>query len=253
MHAAAACTIALAIHLAPGAHVVQRSSYDDRIAWVLPPDKLAGFERSGVVIDEDKQTTILAHATVGRTDHELMTLQGTLETTARDVPRHRVTHSFMILDVTVTSRNESVPARVLDVEEAPMANLPEGHLCVGQTWRTRMPVVTSLGSGSATIDHRVVRSDGRNVEIAVKGFGVISGLEYNLPRLLPGGIEFSGTARFDPASGAVTREHYVVRNRLIRTVKGKTIGFLETETVQVVLTISPAKAPRPPHTARRTI
>src|SRR5579864_3879639 len=49
----------------PGAHVVARSVYDDRIVWVLPPDRLAAFRRAGAVIEEDKRTTTLAHATVG--------------------------------------------------------------------------------------------------------------------------------------------------------------------------------------------
>src|SRR6202035_2511061 len=58
MHAAAACTILLSLHLHPGSHVTEHAAYDDRIAWVLPPDRLAAFARAGVVITEKKKTRI---------------------------------------------------------------------------------------------------------------------------------------------------------------------------------------------------
>lgn len=239
----AACAIALVLDLHPGAHVVEHSTYDDHVNWVLPPDKLAGFRRSGVVIDEDKRTTVVATTTVTHAPHGLMDLKGTLDETATDVPRHRTTYQAGPISTIETPRNTVLPASMLDIEQAAMADLPAGPVCVGQTWRTRLPVMTTLGSGIATIDHTVVKTDGDDVEVAVKGSGVISGMEYNLPRLLPGAIGISGTAHFNRATGAVTREAYTVRNRLIRTVKGKTIGFLETETVAVKTTVTdPATA-----------
>lgn len=234
----AACAIALALDLRSGSHVVERSSYDDRVAWVLPPAKLEGFRRSGVVIDEDKRTTIIATTTVKQTPLRLMDLEGTLNETATDVPRHRTTHEIDQISTTMTQRNTEVPASRLDLEEAAMVELPAGPVCVGQTWRTRMPVMTTLGSGTATFDHTVVKTDGEFVEVAVKGSGVISGVEYNLPRLLPGAIGIAGTARFDRSTGAVTSENYVIHNRLIRTVKAQTIGFLETETVAIKTTVT---------------
>lgn len=234
MHPAAACSIVLALHLQSGSQVIEHAAYDDRVAWVLPPDRLAAFARGGVVIDEETKTRIIAVATVKTSDHKIMELSGTLNTTAVDVPRHRATHSIVDVSNTVTPRNQPLPARILDVEESPMADLPAQPLCVGQSWRTREQVLTTLGSGFASIDHTVVGIDsGHLIEVEIKGSGIISGMEYNLPRLLPGAIALSGKAWYDPVSGVVTQESYLLHNRLIRTVKGKTIGFLETETVDV--------------------
>ena len=247
----AACAISLILDLHAGSRVVETSSYDDHVNWVLPPAKLEGFRRAGVVIDEDKRTTIVATTTVSRTPHSLMDVVGTLSETATDVPRRRTTHETDQISTSMTARNTAVPASRLDLEEAAMVELPAGPVCVGQTWRTRLPVMTTLGSGTATIDHTVVKTDGDIVEVAVKGYGVISGVEYNLPRLLPGAIAIAGTARFDRSLGAVTSENYEVHNRLIRTVKGQTIGFLETETVAIKTTVMgsrPASAAAPAST-----
>jgi len=247
----AACSIALALQLQPGMHIVEHSTFDDHVNWVLPPDKLEGFRRSGVVIDEDQRTTTVATTTVTPDLHHLMTLHGSLVKTSTDVPRHRTTHTLDDISTTVTPRNTDVPASRLDIEDSAMADLPVGPLCVGQTWRTRLPVMTTLGSGTATIDHTIVKTEGSVVEIAIKGEGVISGMEYNLPRLLPGAIGIVGDARFDRATGTVTSENYSVRNRLIRTVKGKTIGFLEFESVAITTSVSPAAGSRPVPDPRR--
>jgi hypothetical protein len=233
MHAAVACSILLSLHVHPGSHVVEHSAYDDRVSWVLPADRLAAFERAGVVINEDKKTRIVAVATAAATTHSLLTLNGTLDTTTVDEARHRAQHSLVTLSSTVTPRNEPLPAHTLDIEEAAMAELPTERLCVGQSWLTRIPVLTTLGSGTASIQHRIVGFDGSRVEVDIKGSGTISGMEYNLPRLLPGSIGIAGKAWFDLASGLVTQESYILHNRLIRTVHAKTIGFLETETVDI--------------------
>ena len=247
MHAAAACTLALALHLQPGAHLVETSSFDDRVAWVLPPDRLAAMRKGGFIIDEDKRTSIVTRATVDPGDH-LFHLQGDSITTATDVRRHRISHADDVLDSTLSSRNVGVPAGRVDLETAAMADLPGTGVCAGARWRTRLPVMTTLGSGVITIDHTVTHADRHAIVVSVEGSGVISGMEYNLPRLLPGAMSISGTARFDPESGDVTREDYVIRNRLIRTVKDKTIGFLETETVHATTTVT--QPPAAPHTHR---
>lgn len=256
----AACAISLVLDLHPGTRVIERSSLDDHVNWVLPPDKLAGFRRAGVVIDEDKRTTIIATADVTQAPHALMAISGSVDETSTDVPRHRTTHEIDQISTTMTPRNTAVPASRLDIEQAAMVGLPAGPVCIGQTWRTRLPVMTTLGSGTASIDHTVVKTDGDVVEVAVKGSGVISGMEYNLPRLLPGAIGISGSARFDRSLGAVTSESYTVRNRLIRTVNGKTIGFIETESVVVKTTVTgsrPASAAAPaaadPHRRREDL
>ncbi len=252
MHLLAACSIVLAVHMQPGSYIVEHSTYDDRVAWVLPPDKLAAFARSGVVINEDKLTRVVAVATVTSTLRNMMTLNGNIDTTVNDVPRHRTQHDNTALAATVTPRNDPLPARPLDLEESAMVDLPVTHLCVGQSWRTRVPVATTLGSGIASIVHTVVSTNGSMVEIDVKGDGAITGVEYNLPHLLPGSFSISGKAWFDVVGGIVTQESYVVRNRLIRTVREKTIGFIETETVDVTTHVgSPTAAFRPdPHKTR---
>jgi len=233
MHVAAACSIVLALHLQPGSHVVEHSTYDDRVQWVLPPDKLASFARAGVVITEDKLTRVVAVATVTSTMRDMMTLTGDIDTTVTDVPRHRTQHVRAVLKSTITPRNDPLPARGLDVEESAMIDLPLAPLCVGQSWHTTIPVLTTLGSGIASIDHTIVSATATMVEIDVKGDGAITGEEYNLPHLLPGSLSFRGKAWFDVVNGVVSQESYVVRNRLIKTVRDKTIGFIETETVNV--------------------
>jgi len=96
---------------------------------------------------------------------------------------------------------------------------PRGHVL---SVASRLPVMTTLGSGTATIDHTIVKTEGSVVEIAIKGEGVISGMEYNLPRLLPGAIGIVGDARFDRATGTVAalREGLgaLARNRVLRNV-----------------------------------
>jgi len=230
-HAAAACTILLALNLHLGTQVSEHASYDDRIAWVLPPDKLAAFARSGVVIDEDVRTTIVAHATADSLSHGLAGLHGTIFKQTTDVPRHRTQATLDDFTTTLTPHNEPLPAEKLDIEEAPMIALPQSHLCTGETWETRLPVITTLGSGTATIRHTLAGVRDGIAQIDVQGSGVISGMEYNLPRLLPGSIAIRGTAWFDLARGFLREESFVIDDRLLRTVKGKTIGFKETETV----------------------
>lgn len=242
MHFAAACSIALAIHFQPGAHIVERSSYDDQTAWVLPPDRLAAFARGGAVINEDIKTTAVAQATMSVLPHGLEALNGVLFKTIADVPRHRTRRALSDLSITVTPRNEPLPARLLDLEEAGMAELPTHRLCVGQSWQTHLPVMTTLGSGVATFVHTVTAQKGNLVEIDVKGSGVISGAEYNLPRLLPGSLRIHGTAWFDRSTGLVTQESYLVHNRLVRTIRQKSIGFIETETVDSTTHRTPVHA-----------
>jgi len=231
MHPAVACALLLAVHLHSGTTLSEHASFDDRVAWVLPPDRLAAFERSGVVIDEDQRTTIVAHLTASVDPRGMTTFRGSYFKRSTDVPRRRSHDSLDDRAETVTPRNDPLPARTLDIENAAMASLPEDRLCIGQSWDTHLPVMTTLGSGVASIHHTVVGVNHGIAEIDVRGTGVISGVEYNLPRLLPGTIAIQGTAWFEMDSGYLRQESYLVENRLIRTVKGKTIGFVERETV----------------------
>jgi hypothetical protein len=242
MHPAIACAIALSVNIHSGALVVEHAAFDDRIAWVLPPDRLAAFARGGVVIDEDVKTMVVMHAFASDVPHGMTTFRGTMFKQTTDVPRHRTNAATTDLVETVTPRNTDLPAHPTDVEQAGMVDLPVGRLCVGQTWVTRLPVVTTLGSGTATVQHRIAGVRDGLVEVDVTGKGVISGLEYNLPRLLPGSISFHGAGWYDPATGAISQESYLIQDRLLRTVKAKTIGFIETETVDVTEYVSPPAA-----------
>ena len=248
----ASCTIALALHLQPGSHVVEHSTYDDRVRWVLPPDKLAGFERAGVVITEDTQTSIVALATAAAPLRDMLTLNGTISTTVTDVPRRRTQHNTSAFSTTITPRNDPLPAQALDLEGSAMIELPAQPLCVGQVWKTHVPVKTTLGSGTATIEHTVVSIEGSLVEVDVTGVGTITGREYNLPHLLPGSLSISGKAWFDVGAGMISQESYLVRNRLIKTVHDSTIGFIETETVDVTTHVGKPTAmlPADPRTKR---
>ncbi|HXW77523.1 MAG TPA: hypothetical protein VEJ20_08945, partial [Candidatus Eremiobacteraceae bacterium] len=101
------------------------------------------------------------------------------------------------------------------------------------SWTTRLRVDTTLGSGQLVLAHSLVSVSDGLAQIDVRGLGDITGAEYNLPRLLPGSIGIRGTYWFDVRRGIVTQESYLIENRLLKTRRGKTIGFDEIETVDV--------------------
>ena len=72
------------------------------------------------------------------------------------------------------------------------------------------------------------------VQVDVTGHGVITGKEYNLPKLLPGSIEMHGSGWFDPRSGFFTREEYEVHNTLLKPAGTEQIGYDETQSVDIV-------------------
>ena len=65
------------------------------------------------------------------------------------------------------------------------------------------------------------------MRVDVTAHGLITGKEYNLPRLLPGTIALHGTAWFDPAAGLVSQESYRIDNTLVKRQGGTDIGFVE--------------------------
>jgi hypothetical protein len=206
---------------------------DSRVAWVLPSDRLAALAASGFVIDEHSTTRMTGAAAVTDVKRGVITLAGTIQLSTHDFARNRTTQWSQALTSTVTSRNANLSGVPVSIESAASAELPAQPLCVGQSWKTHVRVDTTLGSGAAQFVHTVVSDDRGIVEVAVRGIGVIRGREYNLPRLLPGSIGLTGSFWYDASNGMVTQESYLVRARLLKTVRGKTIGFDETESVDV--------------------
>lgn len=231
MFAAAACSISLALHAPRGARIEAHAVYDDRVAWVLPPDRLAAFARSGVVIDEERVTTAVEHGIASDGASGSMTVRGDIRTTIVDVPRHRTRADDTAFRTTVDVHGDPIPPQPVDLESAGMTALPSRALCAGQTWSTKIAVITSLGSGIVVLRRTIVAVREGVVEVSVRARGSITGREANLPRLLPGSISMSGTAWFDTVRGIVRVESYQIDDRLVKTVNGKSIGFIETESV----------------------
>jgi hypothetical protein len=232
------CSIVLALRLHAGDHVTERAAIDSRIQWVLPPDRIKAFAASGFVIDEHRTTQLSGSATVTRSAGGLMTLSGIVHISVADLARHQHSEYSELQTATVNSRDENPTGAAVGIESAATAELPASPVCVGQRWQTHLPVVTTLGSGSIEIEHTVAGIANGLIQVDVRGAGVIRGREYNLPRLLPGSIGLAGSFWYDPNSGLVTQESYSVRNRLVKTVRGKTIGFDESETADVSTHVS---------------
>ncbi len=214
------------------AHVYQ----NDRIDWKLPRKRLEPFIKAGIVINEERHITSVYDATVVSTSQSGAVLLVNARITSFDVPRQQMTATQQTAQVRLAPDNEPRPGDALSVADAAMVGLPftpvtPGH--VGQRWRTTVPVVTSLGSGTTTFDHRVVGFSNGLVEIAVLGRGSITGVEYHLPKLLPGSIELEGTAWYDPHFGFVSQESYAIHNRLLKPAEGEQIGFDERLTADV--------------------
>lgn len=218
----------LALHLAPGDQLVEHSNIVDRIAWVLPKQRLEAFRSQGIVVDEDVQTDILGDGRVDSVSNGIAAVTGTVTTTVVDVPRHRTATTHQLGISRVNAQNIEVGSTLYAVESAPMIGLPTTPLTLGSHWTTKLHVLTSLGSGNATFQHVVAAIDGARVRVDVTGAGTITGKEYNLPKLLPGTIHLSGSAWFDLASGLVEQESYSIDNTLVKPAGGESIGFVES-------------------------
>ncbi|MBV8222244.1 MAG: hypothetical protein JO293_02700 [Candidatus Eremiobacteraeota bacterium] len=224
---AAGPPVQLALRLTPGERIVEHSDLIDRIDWKLAPDRLAVFRSQGVIIDEDVRTSIVATGVVLSTRDGVARIEGDVATTVHDVPRNQFTSSHDRGISTVTPHNAQPDTKIYALEDAPMVDLPLASVTVGSTWTTMQRVQTSLGSGTATFTHRVTSFEGGLVRIDVAGRGVITGKEYNLPKLLPGTIALRGTAWFDPAGGLVSQESYRIDTTLVKHQGGNDIGFVE--------------------------
>jgi hypothetical protein len=217
----------LALRLTPGDRIVQHSELIDGIDWQLPPERLETFRSQGVVVNEEVRTTIVATGVVESLSGGAARVSGDVTTTVHDVPRNKtlVTHDTGV-SIT-TARNVQTGTSLYALEDAPMIDLPATPVSLGTRWTTKQRVVTSLGSGVAVFQHVVAAIDGDVVRVDVTGRGVITGKEYNLPRLLPGTIALRGSAWFDADSGLISQESYAVDNTLVKASPQGPVGFIE--------------------------
>lgn len=233
--AALVSSLVLSLHFHPGETLHRHTTIIDRTNWILPKARLEAFRRGGAVITEDVRTTIDSRETVAGIAAGMVHLSGLTVVSSYDVPRQRKIDSREIVDSRLTARNHAPGLEnQLEVAEAATADLPAGAVKLGSGWRTRELVTTSLGSGTLTIVHTVARVENSRVEIEIAGRGVITGKEYNLPKLLPGSIEIHGTAWYDPQAGLFTHEKYAIHNTLVKPAGPERIGFDEFETVDIV-------------------
>ncbi len=224
-HALAAVTLAL--HLYAGDRIVEHSDTVDRIQWVLPAARLEAFRRGGVVINEEFRTQSRADETVLAAfgDHAL--IRGTISLTTFDVPRGKTATDGRTQTVAITPRNAMLGDPAYDISDAATVALPAMAVVAGSRWTTRLRVITPLGSGVATFEHRVGAIENGLVRVDVVGQGAITGKEYNLPKLLPGSIALQGSAWYSLSQGIVVRESYRIENVLVKPAGKDRIGFRE--------------------------
>ncbi|HKW45394.1 MAG TPA: hypothetical protein VJN22_07025 [Candidatus Eremiobacteraceae bacterium] len=234
MHPAA---IALVLQLTHGERFSELISSSDRVSWVLPKVKLDQQRANGIVIDEDLVTVADVSAVVTSIDGGVATLDSHANVTTLDVPRRQRTTRSVSDTATVDARNTPQRPR-LSPEEAGTADLPLNAVSKGSTWTTRESVLTTLGSGTLVIKHTVTSTAGGRVTVLIQGSGKIVGLEYDLPHLLPGAMQLSGTAIFDAGDGAFVSEHYAMHNSLLKPDGTEHIGFDEHEVVSVTTSVS---------------
>ena len=234
MHPAA---LALLMHFARGERLSETVSSSDRVAWVLPKVKLEAARRAGVVIVEDTVSVTMAGLTVLNADAASATIHSIATTVTLDVPRR--TSATNHSNAAATFRTDGAhSAASLSPVDAVLADLPRSNLSLGAQWSTRELVLTKLGSGQMEILHTVTALSDGSATIAVKGVGPITGIEYDLPHLLPGRMFIKGTAVFDRASGTFVRETYSLHNTLIKPDRDEHIGFDEHENVAITTVVN---------------
>ncbi len=218
-----------------GDRIIQRNDQDDRVEWKLPAKRMQKFRKAGVIITEQRRTTIMANAKVVHVDSHGAMLQVDEHIVDVDVPRNNTTTADQTFFTHISSHGQpDSAAQTGDVTDAAMRDLPmsgsnPGH--VGESWSTHLAVKTTLGSGRATFDHLIAGFEDGLAQISVSGRGKITGTEYHLPFLLPGSVRVVGTAWYDPRSGLLTQESYFVHNQLLKPAEGEQIGFDERLTV----------------------
>jgi hypothetical protein len=229
MHPAA---VALLMHFSRGERLSETVSSSDRVAWVLPKVKLEAARRRGIVIVEDTVSVTMAALSVVDSDAATATIHSVATTVTLDVPRR--TSATTRSNAASTVRTDGGHAGLsLSPIDAVTADLPHSDLRLGAQWTTRERVLTTLGSGEMDIVHTVTALSDESATIAVKGLGSITGIEYDLPHLLPGRMYISGTAVFDRVSGTFVREAYSLHNSLLKPDHDEHIGFDEHENVAI--------------------
>ena len=222
----------VALHV--GDRIAEHAYLEDRVEWKLPKKRLERFRKAGVIIKEDRRITIAADALVVADRAAETSLQTHERISSFDVPRNQLAVTEESFPASLAADNVQAATNQLSEAEAAMVGFPITPArpgFVGQRWRTRLTVVTTLGSGSVTFNHVIAGFNNGRVEIKVDGRGVITGTEYHLPKLLPGSIRVTGSAWYDPASGLVTQESYLIHNQLLKPAEGEQIGFDERLTV----------------------
>ncbi|HLJ82600.1 MAG TPA: hypothetical protein VKT51_00320 [Candidatus Eremiobacteraceae bacterium] len=235
MHPAA---LTLLMHFARGEHLAETVSSSDRVAWVLPKVKLEAARRNGIVIVEDTVSVTIAALSVVSADAATATIHSIARTVTLDVPRR--TSATTRSNAAAAYRTDGGhSASSLSPVDAVLADLPHADLSLGARWTTHELVLTKLGSGEMEIVHTVTALSDASATIDVKGFGSITGVEYDLPHLLPGKMFISGTAVFDRVSGTFVRETYALHNSLIKPDRDEHIGFDEHENVAITTVVDP--------------
>ncbi|MBC5804761.1 MAG: hypothetical protein DLM53_08495 [Candidatus Eremiobacter antarcticus] len=222
----------LTLVLSRGDRITETTVEDDRVEWKLPKRRLEDFRRSGIVIDEEHRTTTQARAVVVAATAHQASLHGSASLETLDIPRNLRTTVQSPFSMMIDAGNTRAAGRSYSLQEAAMVQLPPEPLPIGHSWTTRETVLTTLGSGEATLTHTLV-SAGKLLKIRVHGGGAITGVEYKLPKLLPGSMSIDGFAWYDPSSKLITRERYAIDNRLLKPDGAETIGFEEKLEVAV--------------------
>jgi hypothetical protein len=233
MHPAA---VVLLLTLTRGDRISEVLSSSDRVSWVLPKAKLDQQRAAGIIVDEDLVTVADVSATVTGVESGVATLDSRGSVTTLDVPRRKKSKRNVSSASAIDTRNTPQTVR-LAPEDAATADLPAEAVSVGSSWTTHESVLTTLGSGTMVIQHTVTACTGGRVTVLIHGAGKITGVEYDLPHLLPGAMVLKGTAIFDRAAGAFVSEHYAVHNSLLKPDGAEQIGFDEHEIVSITTSI----------------
>jgi hypothetical protein len=220
-------TFALAIWFTRGERFVEHANAVDRVDWKMPRERLEAFAAQGMVINEEIRTTTVANGRVLSVDAHSARINANALTTVHDVPRSNVVTTQSQGTSAVTPRNAQVGATRYALEDAPMVDLPVAPVRLGTTWTTRIPVTTTLGSGTVDFTHTVTSIDGGVLRIDIAGSGQITGKEYHLPHLLPGTIALRGSAWFDMRAGIIVQESYRIDNTLVKPAGTTQLGFVE--------------------------